>query len=285
MSTESESPKDEPQQHSISDEIKALQVTRHLIEVASRGGLGDARQLWEMGADVHQEDRNGHTALLRAVSCSHVDVVRLLIGKGRSNINHRDKQKRTALHHAILSRDPINKEHIVDLLLKKGIEATARDADGKTALDLALGAQDQKKLQRHLKKGFVKGPSSKSRDRKPTVRKPASDTAAATACKGYSATLAEFFFDGIEEGHNFQQPSIYELLYGSRTPSSILEDGRADERNKNKKPTCWWYHLPVNNVRYPQYQGRQILMKCLQMVWIDDLFAKMDIIEDSVDLY
>ena len=235
-----------------------------------------------MGADVYLEDRNGYTALLRAVSCGHVDLVRLLIGKGRSNINHQDKKKRTALHHAVLNRDQATRERIVLLLGNNGIEAKTRDEDGKTASDLAQG---QKKLQRHLRKGFVKGPSSKSQDMKPKIREPKRGSAAATACKGYSAILAEFFFDGGEEGHNFQQPSIHELLYGSQAPSLILEDGRRDQKDKNKKPMCWWYHLPANNVRYPQSAWDVILLNLAQMVWIDDLFAKMNILEDSVDLY
>ena len=197
-----------------------------------------------MGADVRSEDHNGLTALLRAVSCGHIELVRLLIEKGQSDVNHKDKKGRTALHPAILHGNNTSRERMIRLLIRKKIKIDAKDEDGKTAVDLG---------KRPLRMGFVKGPSSKSLDTKPEVREPTRDSPAAIACKGHKATLAEFFFDGTEESHNFQRPSIHELLYGSRAPRSILKAGRADEKHKNKKPRCWWYHLLANNVRHPRH--------------------------------
>ena len=235
---------------SVQDEVISLQIAHQLINAASKGDLSRVRGLLENGADVRLQNRQGHTALFKAVQNHHSRVVRVLLGKGCSDIRHRDKEGRTALHLAFTEGEATKRKRergeIIQKLVGKGVEVEAKNNGGKTARDLAKDRADLARFLKHQPKtkGIEKGPSAKSQSlKRPEPKKP-ENKAAASICKDFRATLGEFFFDKVEEGHVFENPTVYELLYGQQGPRSILKDARG----VNKEPICWWYHLPANNV-------------------------------------
>ncbi|MCP3677394.1 MAG: hypothetical protein GY721_07365, partial [Deltaproteobacteria bacterium] len=101
------------------------------------------RLLLDHGADLHQRDSYGATALHCACDCFHrpfihSGVVECLIEKGGATstglINAQDSDGRTALHYACSSKD----ESIVTFLVNKGADVNLRDKRGKTALHYAV---------------------------------------------------------------------------------------------------------------------------------------------------
>ncbi|XP_015178417.1 PREDICTED: tankyrase-2 isoform X3 [Polistes dominula] len=90
------------------------------------------------GADVHAKDKGGLVPLHNACSYGHYEVIELLIKHGAS-VNVADLWKFTPLHEAAAK----GKCEIVRLLLKHGADATKKNRDGATPLDLVReGDQD-----------------------------------------------------------------------------------------------------------------------------------------------
>lgn len=90
--------------------------------------------LLDAGAKVDQVDGDGITSLSWAAISNRLDMARLLISRG-ADVNHVDKKGMTPLLYAA-SIDFGNSE-MIDLLLRSGARADARNGDGLTALDLA----------------------------------------------------------------------------------------------------------------------------------------------------
>lgn len=91
-------------------------------------------QLLEAEADPGDKDRNGWTALmLAAMSNPSPEVARKLI-QGGAEVNEGNHDKVTALHGAVLLNP--NPE-VASVLLDAGADPVLRDAEGKTALELA----------------------------------------------------------------------------------------------------------------------------------------------------
>jgi len=60
-----------------------------LIEAAGEGDLQEVERLLNSGADVNAADDYGWTALMRAVSRDHLNMVRLLLDKGLTLMQRR----------------------------------------------------------------------------------------------------------------------------------------------------------------------------------------------------
>jgi ankyrin repeat protein len=90
--------------------------------------------LLDAGAKVDQVDGDGLTTLSWAAISNPVDMAHLLISRG-ADVNHVDKKGMTPLLYAA-SIDFGNSD-MIELLLKSGARADARNGDGLTALDLA----------------------------------------------------------------------------------------------------------------------------------------------------
>lgn len=80
-------------------------------------------------------DNYNRTALFYTVfntNAKLIDITRVLIEK-KANLNHKDVEGKTALHHACQS----SKSRIIPVLLKNGADATIKDKSRKTPGDYA----------------------------------------------------------------------------------------------------------------------------------------------------
>lgn len=96
--------------------------------------VDSVRALLDAGGKVDETDPDGTTLLAWAAISNRVDMAKLLIARG-ADVNHVDKLGMTALLYA--ASIDYGDSAMIDLLLKSGAQLSARNKDGKTALDLA----------------------------------------------------------------------------------------------------------------------------------------------------
>jgi ankyrin repeat protein len=108
--------------------------TTPLLGAFKFGDTEVARTLFDLGTPLEFADGNGITMLGRAALNNEVAMAKTLIDRG-ANVNVVDKQGMTPLLWAAAMDfgDPA----MIELLLKSGAKADARNKDGLTALDLA----------------------------------------------------------------------------------------------------------------------------------------------------
>jgi ankyrin repeat protein len=99
-----------------------------------------AHLLMDWNVDMNLPDRQGNTALMRAVMSQDTKMVQLLLHHGndrpfiwRINIDLQNNQGNTALMHAVMERNV----NMVKWLLEYGADRALPNKDGKTVLDLA----------------------------------------------------------------------------------------------------------------------------------------------------
>jgi ankyrin repeat protein len=119
------------------DEPMTLIGTSRTTPLLGAFKFGDedvARTLFELGSPIEFADGNGITMLGRSALNNEVAMARTLIARG-ANVNVVDKLGMTPLLWAASSDfgDPA----MIELLLKSGAKADARNKDGLTALELA----------------------------------------------------------------------------------------------------------------------------------------------------
>jgi ankyrin repeat protein len=108
--------------------------TTPLLGAYKFGDTEVARTLFELGTPLEFADGNGITMLGRAALNYEVGMAKALIERG-ANVNVVDKQGMTPLLWAA-SMD-FGDPAMIELLLKSGARADAKNKDGLTALDLA----------------------------------------------------------------------------------------------------------------------------------------------------
>ncbi|MGH9237933.1 MAG: ankyrin repeat domain-containing protein [Vicinamibacterales bacterium] len=108
--------------------------TTPLLGAFKFGDADVARALFDLGTPIEFADGNGITMLGRAALNNEVSMAQELIGRG-ANVNVVDKMGMTPLLWAA-SMD-FGDPAMIELLLKSGARADARNKDGLTALDLA----------------------------------------------------------------------------------------------------------------------------------------------------
>jgi ankyrin repeat protein len=111
-------------------------------------------------------DREGLTPLMLAAEYAQVECLRLLLSCEQGDIDHRDEKGRTLLHRAVMKPDwhrPSEEEKIrvrrtVETLLEDGrIDPADKDADGKTAFDLAKVYKDARRvIRRHMPEDYAR---------------------------------------------------------------------------------------------------------------------------------
>jgi ankyrin repeat protein len=119
------------------DEPMTLIGTSRTTPLLGAFKFGDdevARALFDLGTPIEFADGNGITMLGRAALNNEVSMARWLIGRG-ANVNVVDKLGMTPLLWAA-SMD-FGDPAMIELLLKSGASADAKNRDGLTALDLA----------------------------------------------------------------------------------------------------------------------------------------------------
>ncbi|HEX7044131.1 MAG TPA: ankyrin repeat domain-containing protein [Burkholderiales bacterium] len=120
-------------EHGASLNARAANGWTALTLAAARGFDGIVRLLLEHGADPNIPDIYGWTALMRAADANRAASVRALLGTHRTDVDARDENGHSALHHAAAQ----GYEDIVQLLIDAGADPAARDRDGRTPGTLA----------------------------------------------------------------------------------------------------------------------------------------------------
>ncbi|XP_065838981.1 death-associated protein kinase 1-like isoform X2 [Oscarella lobularis] len=103
----------------------------------------------EKGIDINSVDKEGRTPLLEA--CDTFDfsflVIRQLIELG-ADVSVRNKNKQNALH--IFAKYSLSVgASVIDLLIKKGVDVTCQDEDGKTPYEVARNGERRALLRQH----------------------------------------------------------------------------------------------------------------------------------------
>ena len=117
-----------------------------LMYASRRGHIEVARQLLDQGAAINLESLRGRTAMLEAVMENQEEIVKVLLGKQDLEINavNSKEHSRTALMlAAYLGHSTI----VGSLLTHSAIQPNLRDANGHTALHLAVIAGSYKTVE------------------------------------------------------------------------------------------------------------------------------------------
>ncbi|KAJ0230903.1 Ankyrin repeat domain-containing protein EMB506 [Hirschfeldia incana] len=115
----------------IDDVDKDGQTALHKAVIGKKEAV--ISHLLRKGANPHVQDRDGASALHYAVQVGALQTVKLLI-KYNVDVNVTDNARWTPLHIAVQSRN----RDITKILLTNGADKTRRTKDGKVALDMAL---------------------------------------------------------------------------------------------------------------------------------------------------
>ncbi|XP_065838567.1 death-associated protein kinase 1-like [Oscarella lobularis] len=101
----------------------------------------------EKGIDINSVDKEGRTALLYA--CDHPSflVIQQLIELG-ADVSVRNKNKQNSLHMVAESFSRLDAS-VIDLLIKKGVDVTCQDQDGKTPYEVAVDGERRALLRQH----------------------------------------------------------------------------------------------------------------------------------------
>lgn len=103
--------------------------------------------LFKAGANINIQDAKGRTPLIIASQSNTFSKrVKSFIAWG-ATVNHADFDGKTALIHAVIA----NAKEIVKELIKSNADKNIKDKSGKTALDYALGLENNKDFLKLLK--------------------------------------------------------------------------------------------------------------------------------------
>ena len=133
-----------------------------ICDAAAENHLDDLNLLLNAGTDT-EERIAGETPLMLAAKNGHADAVKLLLDRG-AQINARNPEtpnpKRGMT--ALLFAAQHGHDDVVRVLLEHGADATAKDRNGRTALDLAVRAKKDKtvRLLKDFPSGVVKADGS-----------------------------------------------------------------------------------------------------------------------------
>lgn len=128
-----------------------------ILDLAIHASVQMINILVEYGINLEARDVNGQTALLKAVQKESEDGARVeTLIRHAANVHAKDFAGKTVLHHFCGSSDGTLRR-----FLELGVDVSARDHDGATALGLAVRQNDDAKLKMLLEFGAVFGAESK----------------------------------------------------------------------------------------------------------------------------
>jgi ankyrin repeat protein len=128
--------------HGARPDAPSSEGTTALMWAAYRGWIEVVETLLAAGAGVNARDTTNATALHWAARPSNATAVRLLLAHG-ADVRVRDKRGHTALMRLVQSEldygedEPPGAREVAELFLRAGVDRAARDAEGRTAADLA----------------------------------------------------------------------------------------------------------------------------------------------------
>ena len=215
------------------DKVRSLM----LLNAAYEGNEALVRRLLEQSTRPNQTDSRGFTPLHKAASQNNFSIVRLLLEKGRADIDRRADGGETAL--ALASQK--GHEATVKLLLGRG--ANTESYDSKNIFSGA--AESVRGLL--LKPPIVRGPSLVPRPPSPPPLIPDTfqNKEKSHPSHDFHATILDLWFQDHEERSQFAHPTVHDLLY-SKGPNAIMAP--LLQGATPTTPTFRWLHLPANNV-------------------------------------
>ncbi|EXJ78862.1 hypothetical protein A1O1_09264 [Capronia coronata CBS 617.96] len=257
-------PFDKSFSHLVKNLTKATRA-RLLLQAAVDGREDLLRRYEERGWDLNLSDSSGRNALHFAIITNRLEILLFLLNCKDIRVDAKDAAGQTALHYAVktLSRP----QGAIAMLVDNGADATIKDNNGSTVLDIAR----EKNIQQSLKTfRAITGPSS---DPGLILRLP--DPNSLNELKQLAAedclmAVAEFFKvqeAGVDvEKFIIQRPSVFQALY-RMYPDEILDVARRKTDMKRETRVCRWFHIPSNHTE-----------------WVDDLFARLGLAKESVQV-
>ena len=118
--------------------VFANEIIFPLMVVAKKGNLQIAKLLLSSGANIDMANSKGQSATHGSCSSSGASVVLEVLLDHSADVNLRDDQDQTPLHHACLT----GTIETVDLLLKAGAQGNLMDKNGLSELILAACSRD-----------------------------------------------------------------------------------------------------------------------------------------------
>ena len=122
------------------------QEANNITAFAAQGKQKELQQLIKKGFDnLDRKDEQGRTGLILAIQNGHFECAASLIKAG-ADINHQDKQGRSALMHLFIDSKLTEKEKVdtTGLLLNQMVDVDAQDKAGKTTAYYLKAAPDFK---------------------------------------------------------------------------------------------------------------------------------------------
>ncbi|MCJ1426325.1 hypothetical protein MMC29_004228 [Sticta canariensis] len=236
--------------------------TLMLIGAAQGGNEALVNNLLDQGTNSNQANDDGSTALHLAASNNHTSIVRLLLEKGRADIDRRNANGETAL--ALASTKGY--KAVVEFLLSRGANRGGENFDGNTLFNRADASV--RELLKHPP--IVRGPSVIPRARSPPPFIPFARQVKEESHPShfFRATVLDLWFQDSrtettadtreenfhEERSQFANPTVHDLLYG-KGPNSIMSPLQG---YVPKTSTFRWLHLPANNLMWVKHLVNRI---------------------------
>ena len=240
-------------------EAAASNGNKPLYDAAGFGYIDIAELLLDFNTNVEAFNIEKHqTAFYQAVENGHFPVAKTLLREG-ADIDVRSPSGLTPLFCAVRRGDP----ELVRYLLKHGANKKLTLDDGRTVEDFVEGNAAIIELLQSSQ--VIQGPSLTNPD--PTVIErrftpkpflPADQVNKQNSCRGFEATIIDFFL-GEREQRIQVSASIYDVLYG-KGAEAIMDSEKGSMLSEQQRKFRW-YHLPANNVssRTPGFLPQPIL--------------------------
>ncbi|CAI5758573.1 unnamed protein product [Candida verbasci] len=128
--------------------IKTNTGTTYLDLAISKKYIELVKELIELKVNCRNKDKRGVTPIIRAASIGSKSVIQLLVDKGKININAKDNDGWTCLHHALSE----GFGDIAIYLVKLGADPTIKNTSGELPIAVAVDDKVKQFFVSNLKK-------------------------------------------------------------------------------------------------------------------------------------